>query len=128
MTFKPEAFAVKFKKAWIWTVACYPITNINVLISYINIYRTQKIRKWLVTANMASPRANHAWQIWWPSAMELQNWWIREKQLTSSAWTHARHLTLSHTTSLCLNWGEMDLTDAPLSGYGIGLLVTLKGL
>ncbi|GAB0209557.1 mitochondrial enolase superfamily member 1 [Grus japonensis] len=36
--------------------------------------------------------------------MGLQSRWIREEQLTSSTWTCAKHLTLSRTTSLCLNW------------------------
>ncbi|GAB0179079.1 mitochondrial enolase superfamily member 1 [Grus japonensis] len=43
-------------------------------------------------------------------------WWIREGQLTSSAWTCARHLTLSRMTSLSLNWRDMDLMDGPLGG------------
>lgn len=30
------------------------------------------------------------------------------------AWSCAKHLTLSHTTSLSLNWRNMDLTDGPL--------------
>ncbi|GAB0186117.1 hypothetical protein GRJ2_001077000 [Grus japonensis] len=47
---------------------------------------------------------------------ELQCWWIREEQLTSSIWTCAKHLTLSCTTSLSLNWRYMDLMGGPLSG------------
>ncbi|GAB0184262.1 CLIP-associating protein 2 [Grus japonensis] len=31
-------------------------------------------------------------------------------------WTCARHLTLSRTTSLSLNWRDMDLMDGPLGG------------
>ncbi|GAB0191261.1 mitochondrial enolase superfamily member 1 [Grus japonensis] len=31
-------------------------------------------------------------------------------------WTCAKHLTLSCTTSLSLNWKDMDLTDGPLGG------------
>ncbi|GAB0204767.1 mitochondrial enolase superfamily member 1 [Grus japonensis] len=33
-----------------------------------------------------------------------------------ATWTFARHLTLSHTTSLSLNWRDMDSMDGPLSG------------
>ncbi|GAB0177363.1 mitochondrial enolase superfamily member 1 [Grus japonensis] len=36
-------------------------------------------------------------------------WW--EEQLMSSTWICAKHLTLSHTTSLSLNWRDMDLMD-----------------
>ncbi|GAB0179362.1 mitochondrial enolase superfamily member 1 [Grus japonensis] len=50
------------------------------------------------------------------SMMGLQRWWTREEQLTSSTWTCAKHLTLSHTRSLSLNWRDMDLMDGPLSG------------
>ncbi|NWQ66190.1 TTC27 protein, partial [Neopipo cinnamomea] len=42
--------------------------------------------------NMASSlRANHACQVWWPSVMGLQWWWMRE-ELTSPSWTCAKHL------------------------------------
>ncbi|GAB0183090.1 mitochondrial enolase superfamily member 1 [Grus japonensis] len=40
----------------------------------------------------------------------------REGQLASSTWTCARHLTLSRTTSLSLNWRDMDSMDGPLGG------------
>ena len=39
----------------------------------------------------------------------VQQWQIREEQLTSSTWTCAKHLILSHTTSLSLKWKDMDL-------------------
>ncbi|GAB0191025.1 triadin [Grus japonensis] len=44
----------------------------------------------------------------------------------SSTWTCAKHLTLSHTTPLSLNWRDMDLIDGPLSGQGIGWMVALR--
>jgi len=72
-----------------------------------------------VTTNMASLRANRAWQIWWPSMTELQHWWIREEPLMSSTWTCAK-------TSFSLKLRDMGLTDGPLSGEGIGWTVTLK--
>jgi len=34
----------------------------------------------------------------------------------SPTWTCANHLTLSHVTSLSLNWRDVDLTDGPLNG------------
>ncbi|GAB0180274.1 mitochondrial enolase superfamily member 1 [Grus japonensis] len=40
----------------------------------------------------------------------------KERQLTSSTWTCARHLTLSRMTSLSLNWRDMDSMDGPLGG------------
>jgi len=40
----------------------------------------------------------------------------REGQMMSSTWTCAKHLTLSFTTSLSLNWTQKDLMDGPLSG------------
>ena len=82
--------------------------------------------RWLVAASTASLRAKRAWQIWWPSTMGLQHWWIRED--LSSTWTCAKHLTLSRTTSLSTNWRDMDLTDGPLGGKGIGWMGTLKDL
>ncbi|GAB0189940.1 hypothetical protein GRJ2_001459300 [Grus japonensis] len=36
----------------------------------------------------------------------------------SSTWTCAKHSTLSHTTSLSLNWRHVDLMDGPLGGKG----------
>jgi len=48
--------------------------------------------------------------------MGLQRLWIREEQLISSAWTSAKYLILSHTTSLSLKWGDMDLMGGPLGG------------
>jgi len=39
-----------------------------------------------------------------------------DKERTLSAWTCARHLTLSCMMSLSLNWKDMDLTDGPLVG------------
>ena len=45
--------------------------------------------------------------------MGLQHWWIREEQLMSSVWTWAKHLTLFCTTSLSLNWRDMDSVDWP---------------
>jgi len=39
-----------------------------------------------------------------------------KQQLVSSTWTCEKHLTLSHTTSLFLNWRDVDLTDGPVSG------------
>jgi len=53
---------------------------------------------------MASPRASHAWQTWWPYMMELQRQLIKEEQLMSSTWTCAKHLTLSCMTSWLPNW------------------------
>ncbi|KAJ7404828.1 hypothetical protein BTVI_70993 [Pitangus sulphuratus] len=38
------------------------------------------------------------------------------EQLTSSTWTCAKRLTLSHTTSLSPNCRDMDLMDGPLNG------------
>ena len=35
-----------------------------------------------MTANMASLRANCAWQIWCPSMTGSQHWWIKEERLT----------------------------------------------
>jgi len=52
----------------------------------------------------------------------------KEEQLMSSIWTWAKHLTLSHTTSLSLNWRDMHLTDGPFGEEGIGCTVTLKEL
>jgi len=49
--------------------------------------------------------------ILYPSMMGLQRWWTEDGELTSSTWTCARHLTLSHMLSLSLNWKDMDLTD-----------------
>ena len=40
--------------------------------------------------------------------MGLLLWWMREEQLMSSAWTCAKHLTLSRTTFLSLNWRDVD--------------------
>jgi len=39
-----------------------------------------------------------------------------EEQLMSSIWTCAKHLMVSHMTSLSLNWRVMDLMDGTLSG------------
>ncbi|GAB0196973.1 triadin [Grus japonensis] len=44
----------------------------------------------------------------------------------SSTWTCAKHLTLSHTTSLSLNWRDVDLMDGPLMAPGIGGIFTLR--
>lgn len=60
-----------------------------------------------------------------PSMMGLQCWWIREEQLMSSPWTCAEHLTLSCMTSLSVNWTDVDLTDGPFNGQGIGWRVAL---
>jgi len=46
----------------------------------------------------------------------------------SSIWTCAKHLTLSHTTSLTPSWRDMDLLEGPLGALGIGWMVTLKEL
>ncbi|GAB0204760.1 mitochondrial enolase superfamily member 1 [Grus japonensis] len=62
------------------------------------------------------PRGKSCLTNWVAFWMGLQCQWIREGQLTSSTWTCARHLTLSHTTSLCLNWKDMDSMDGPLGG------------
>ncbi|KAJ7402299.1 rna-directed dna polymerase from mobile element jockey-like [Pitangus sulphuratus] len=43
--------------------------------------------------------------------MGLQQWWMREGQLTSSTWTCANHLTLSCITSLSINQRDIDLMD-----------------
>ena len=52
----------------------------------------------------------------------------REEQLMSSAWNWAKHLTLSHVTTLSLNWRDMDLTDGPPNGKGFGWMVAVKEL
>lgn len=59
----------------------------------------KKKKRWLVVTTVASPRASHIWQTWWPFMMELQCQWIKEEQLTSSTCTSTKCLTLSHTTS-----------------------------
>ena len=41
---------------------------------------------------------------------------VDKGRVTDIIWTCARHLTLSHMTSLSLNWRHMDSTDGPLSG------------
>lgn len=62
-------------------------------------WNTWKIRRSLVTANMALSKANHAWHIWWPSTMGLQHCWRSEEWLLLSTWACAKHLTLPHTAS-----------------------------
>lgn len=57
----------------------------------------------MVTVNVASLTANHAWQTWLTSMMWLQFWWMREDRLTSSTWTCAKYLALFPLTSLSLN-------------------------
>jgi len=73
-------------------------------------------RRWLVLTNVASPRASHAWQTWWPFMMELQHQWIKEEQLTSSTWTCVKCLMLSCMTSWSPNWRKVDLMDGPFAG------------
>jgi len=77
---------------------------------------SKRKRRLLVTASVASLRADGAWQIWWPSMMRLLRWWIREEQLIPSTRTCAKHFTPSCMTRLSLNWRHMDLMDGPLGG------------
>lgn len=41
---------------------------------------------------------------------------LTDVQLMASAWTRAKHLTLSDMTSLSLSWRAMGLVDEPLGG------------
>lgn len=43
---------------------------------------------------------------------------VRKEQLTSSVWTCAEHLTLSHKTILSPNRGDADLMDGTLGRIG----------
>ncbi|KAK4826078.1 hypothetical protein QYF61_005037 [Mycteria americana] len=45
---------------------------------------------------------------------------------TWSTWTCAGQCQMLCTTSLSLNWRDMDLTDGPLGGQGIGWMVALR--
>lgn len=74
-------------------------------------------------ASMASLRANHAWKIWWSTVMGLQVWFIKEEQLSASAWGCAKHLTLFWATSLPLNWGDVYLMDRLLGGCTVWLVM-----
>ncbi|GAB0179302.1 mitochondrial enolase superfamily member 1 [Grus japonensis] len=47
---------------------------------------------------------------------EVTSFWIKAEQLMPSTWTCAKHLTLSRTTSLSLNWRDVDLMGGPLGG------------
>lgn len=69
----------------------------------------------LSDSHHASMRARCAWQVWWPSMTGLQCWWVRKEQLTSYTWICTKHLRLSWTTSLSLNWRGMNLTGVWLS-------------
>jgi len=64
----------------------------------------------------------------WHSMMVSLHQWTRDEPLTSSTWICMKPLTLSHTTSLSLNWKEMDLKGRLSSGLGIGWKVAAKGL
>lgn len=46
---------------------------------------------------------------------------------TDIIWTRAKRLTLSHTTSLSLNWRDVDLPNRALGGWGIGWMSHSKG-
>lgn len=54
------------------------------------------------------------------------HWWTKEGQLMS-AWTCARPLAQSCTTSLSLNWRDTGLKSGLLGGEGIGCVVTVVG-
>lgn len=78
-------------------------------------WSTCEMWRWCETDSMASPTADHAWQIWSPSRMEWQHWWAKKPQLMLSVWTCVRLLTWSCTTSLSLIWRDTDFKAGLLS-------------
>lgn len=60
-------------------------------------------------------KANHVWEIWWPSTMGLQQQWMRKKQRILYTWTCAKQLTLPCMTSSFVRWRDVDLMDGLLS-------------
>lgn len=79
-----------------WSRSCWNYTT-----------TTWKTHRWLMTDNMASLRANQAWNIWWLFTVVLQHWWTREEQLTSPTWTCEKIFTV--LTKRC--WGKCFLTS-----------------
>lgn len=76
---------------------------------------TWKIIRWLVTATMASLKANHTWEIWRPSTMGLQQQQMREEHRTLHTWTCAKQVTLSCRTASSVRWRDVDLMDGPFT-------------
>lgn len=59
----------------------------------------EKIHEKQMENKEASLKASHDWLIWWLSMMDLQQWWMREGGLGSSAYQKALD-TILHNTLL----------------------------
>lgn len=68
---------------------------------------TMEHGKYMIGGSQHGFAGGKSWlQIWWPPMMGLQHWWRRKERWMSPSWTSAKHLILSHSTSLSLKWRD----------------------